>query len=98
MSANMAHRPESPSTTFLAGNYEFTRLQARQCALLHQSGYTIWQIKEHHHTHATLKEIVVAIQVSIMWEFSIEELTPHIFDPNIVCLEVWRVGEPTQNN
>ena len=98
MASNMASRPESPSTTFMAGNYEFTRLQARQCALLHQGGATLWQIKEQHHTQATLQEIVVAIQVGIMWTFSLADLTPHIFDPNLVCLEVWRVGEPTKTD
>ena len=98
MASNITSWPESPSRTFKAGKHVFSRLQARQCALLYQGGATLWQIKEQHHPQATLKEIVVAIQVGIMWTFSLADLTPHIFDPNLVCLEVWRVGEPTKTD
>ena len=82
----------------MAGNYEFTHLQARQCALLHQGSATLWQIKEQHHPQATLKEIVVAIQVGGMWAYSFADMIPDIFDPSLVCLEVWGVGEPTKKN
>ena len=78
----------------MAGKHEFSRLQARQCALLHQGGATLWQIKEQHHPEATLKEIVVVIQVGLMWAFSFADMAPDIFDPKLVCLEVWAVGEP----
>ena len=78
--------------------YEFTRLQARQCAILHQNGSTLWQIKEQHHRGATLEQIVVAIRVGIIWNFSIEQLPAPIFGPNLLCTEVWRIGEPSKNN
>ena len=58
----------------------------------------LWQIKEQHHRDAALEQIVVVIQVGIMWNFSIEQLPPHIFDPNLVCLQVWNAGQPTKNN
>ena len=96
--AIMTQQGKSSCATFRAGNYEFTRLQARQCAILHQNGSTLWQIKEQHHRNATLEQKVVAIQVRIMWNFSIEQLPAHIFDPNLVCTEVWRVVEPSKNN
>ena len=99
MASNMESPPESPSRTFRAGNYVFTRSQARQCASLHQGGATVWELKEQHHPQATLEEIVVAIQVGIMCiSFRVADLEPIIFDPNLVCLGMWRVGEPTQTD
>ena len=90
-------RPESPSRTFKAGKHVFTRFQARQCAILHGGGATLWQIKEQHHPEASLKEIVVAIQVGLMWSYSFANMVPDIFDPKLVYLEVWSIGEPTKN-
>ena len=94
----MVEQGKSFCATLKAGNYIFTHAEARQCALLHQHKSTIWQIKEQHHPNAILKEIIVAIQVGIMWETHLERLNPHIYDPNLVCLQVWDVGQPTQNN
>ena len=97
MAANITSWPESPYSTFMAGTYEMSRLQARQCAVLHQGGATLWQIKEEHHPQATLKEIVVAIQVGAMWAYSFADMVPDIFDPRLVCLEVWGSGnQPPQ--
>ena len=62
----MAERVESPSATFRAGNYIFRRSQALQLYQLHRNGSTIWQLKENYHPNATLKQIIVAIQVGIM--------------------------------
>ena len=96
MASNMESPPESPSRTFRAGNYVFTRSQARQCASLHQGGATVWELKEQHHPQATLEEIVVAIQVGIMAQsFKLSEMNPIIFDPNLVCLQAWAIGQPS---
>ena len=66
---------------------------------MNKAGASLWKIKEDHHPQATLEEIVVAIQVGIMiTSFRLDELRPIFFDPNIVCLEVWNVGEPTQSD
>ena len=94
----MAERAESPSATFRAGNYVFSRSQALQLYQLHRNGSTIWQLKENYHPNATLEQIIVAIQVGIMGDIRLEQLTRHIFYPNIVCLEIWRIGHPSQNN
>ena len=102
----MAERvvPDSPSKPFLAGTYVFTRLQAINCARLHRAGVTLWHLKQQFHPNATLKEIVVAIQVGLMidWDFfNIDELyaiDKNLFDPDLVCLEIWQVGEAHQNN
>ena len=98
MASTIESRPESGFQTFKVGKYVFSRLQARQCAILHNGGATLWQIKELHHPGASLKEIVCAIQVGLMWAFSFADMVPDIFDPKRVCLEVWSVGEPTRKN
>ena len=102
----MAERvvPDSPSKAFLAGTYVFTRLQAINLSRLHKAGTTLWHLKQHFHPSATLQQIVVAIQVGLMidWDFfNIDELyaiDPKLFDPNLVCLEIWQIGEPNQSN
>ena len=93
----MAHLPANPSNTFMAGDYQFTRLQANHCARLHRNGTRVWQIKEMYHRHATLEQIVIAIQVGIVGDsFWFEKLNPIIFDPNLVALGMWKIGQPTQ--
>ena len=102
----MAERvvPDSPSKPFLAGTYVFTRLQAINCARLHRAGVTLWHLKQQFHPNATLKEIVVAIQVGLMIDmdfFNLDELydiDPKIFNPSFVCLEIWKIGESNQSN
>merc|ERR1712082_50814 len=94
----MGKRVESPSATFRAGNYVFSCSQALQLYQLHRNGSTIWQLKENYHPNATLKQIIVAIHVGIMGDIPLEQLTRHIFDPNLVCLEIWRIGHTSQNN
>ena len=101
MAANVEIARDSPSKTFRAGNYVFTRSQARNCAELNKAGVTVWQLKEEFHPQATLEELVVAIQVGIMIQldtFNLADLNPIIFDPSIVCLEMWKIGEPTQSD
>ena len=64
----------------------------------------MWQLKEEFFPNATLKEIIVAIQVEIMIDydfFNLDELLaidPRVFDTSIVCLEMWAVGAPRQSN
>ena len=88
--------PEDPSLTFRAGNYVFTRAEARACSYLHQRRTTVWQLKEQRHPTAMLEQIVVAIQVGIMAQsFKLSEMNPIIFDPTRVCLGMWRIGEPS---
>ena len=83
----------------MAGNYQFTRFEAKQCARLYQSGIRVRQIKQMYHCLARLKQIVVAIQVGIMIRddsFWLEQLNPAIFDPRLVALGMWKLGEPNQ--
>ena len=92
---------DSLSKPFLAGTYVFTRLQAQNCAALNKAGVTVWQLKQEFHPNATLKEIVVAIQVGLMIHmdfFNLDDLDPKVFDPSLVCLGMWNVGEPNQSN
>ena len=96
MASTIMSRAESPSRTFKAGKHVFTRFQARQCAIMHGGGATLWEIKEQHHPQASLKEICVAIQVGQMWAYSFADMVPDIFDPKLICLAVWPVGEPTR--
>ena len=90
---------EDGSVTFSAGNYVFTRAEALECSRLNRRGTTVWQLKEQRHPQATLEQIVVAIQVGIMaLSFTLAEIAdinPSIFDPNIVCLGMWAIGEPS---
>ena len=64
----------------------------------------MWQLKEEFFPNATLKELIVAIQVGIIIDhdfFNLDdllELDPRVFDTSIVCLDKWAVGEPRQNN
>ena len=89
--------PDPPEKTFTVGNTVFTVGAARTCMALEKARVAIWQIKEQYHPNATLEEIVCAIQVAIMsLSQHIDGLSPLFFDPALVCLEVWNVGEPTQ--
>ena len=95
----MAHLPPNPSNTFMAGDYQFTRFEAKQCARLYRSGIRVRQIKQMYHQQASLKQIVVAIQVGIMIKYDsfwLEQLNPAIFDPRLVALGMWKLGEPNQ--
>ena len=92
MAANMEDAPEDPSLTYRAGNNVFTHGKALGYSYLHHRGATVWELKEQKHPQATLEQIVVAIRVAIMAQsFKLSEMNPHIFDPNIVCLEVWAI-------
>ena len=91
---------EDGAVTFNAGDYVFTRAEARQCYRLLNEGNTVWQIKEQRHPNATLQQIIVAIQVAIMGQsFTIQELrtvSPHVFNVEIVYLGMWNVGAPIE--
>ena len=90
---------EDGALTFHAGNYIFTRAEARQCYRLHREGSTVWQLVEQRHPNATLEQVIVAMQVAILGlSFRIDELQimcPHVFDPESVSLWAWNVGQPT---
>ena len=90
---------ESGAVTFHAGNYLFTRAEARHCYRLHRNGTPLWQLVEQRHPNATVEQMIVAMQVAIMGlSFTIEQLrsmSPQIFNPEIVAVEAWNVGQPT---
>ena len=91
---------EDGAVTFNAGNYIFTRAEARQCYRLLNEGRTIWEIKEERHPNATLQQIIVAIQVAIVGQsFTIKQLRtmcPYLFDVALVYLGMWNVGAPIE--
>ena len=97
----MAERvPDLPSATFLAGNYEFTRGQAVEMSRLHSRGVSVRQLQAQFHPNATLKQLIVALQVGIMCQgdLNLDELPPAIFDPAIVPLCAWNLGDPIEKN
>ena len=93
---------ESPATPFVAGKYVFKRNDAMNCARLHKAGVTVWELKQEFFPDATLKEIIVCIQVGIMIQgdcFTLEQLhavSPLVFDTTLVLLSMWTVGGPWQ--
>ena len=96
--------PDSPSKPFLTGSYVFTRAQAICLARLNNAGVTVWQLKEDHFPNATIKELIIAIQVGILIDYDfynlddLLDLDPRVFDTSTVCLDKWLVGEPRQSN
>ena len=90
-----------PSATFMAGSYQFTRVQATQLARLHHDGVPVRRLQEEFHPGATLKQVIVGIQVGIVLQSSVlnfVDLHPDMFDPQYVLLEMWRLGEFRLNN
>ena len=93
---------ESPATPFVAGTYVFKRNDAMNCARLHKAGVTVWELKQEFFPDATVREIIVAIQVGIMIQgdcFTLEQLlavAPKVFDTTLVLLSMWAVGGPWQ--
>ena len=104
MSSQDQVQPESLSTPFLAGTYVFTRNDAINCARLHKAGVTVWQLKQEFFPGATVREVIVAIQVGIMIEdasFTLEQLlavAPKVFDTTLVLLAMWTMGGAMGNN
>ena len=95
-----ARVPDLPSATFLAGTYEFTRGQAVEMSRLHYRGVSVRQLQAQFHPDATLEQLIVALQVGIVCQGSmnLDELNPAIFDPTIVALCAWNLGDPIDNN
>ena len=102
MASSVAYARDPPTKTFAAGPYVFTRAQAQQLARLHQlDKVSVWRLREEFHSLATLKQVIVAIQVGIVIKDGIlrlEDLDPDIFKPKYVCLGMWKVGKPTERN
>ena len=102
MASSVERARDPPSKTFRAGYYVFSRAQAQQLARLHQDDrVSVWRLREELHSLATLKQVVVGIQVGIMIQddfLRLDDLHPAIFDPKHVLLGMWNVGKPTQRN
>ena len=93
-----AESPYDPhSMTFRAGTYRFTRDDAVLLAHLHQHGASVRELQGQYHPNASLREMVVAIQVGIMSKgtLNLAELHPAIFEPRYVALEAWNIGVRT---
>ena len=87
---------DPPSATFLAGSYVFTRGEAVHLARLHQfDGATVRELQWQYHPNATLRQMVVAIQVGIMCKgtLNLAQLNPAIFEPRFVQLGMWKIGK-----
>ena len=87
---------DPPSATFMAGSYQFTRAQAQQLARLHKDGVPVRRLQEEFHSVATLKQVVVGIQVGIVLQspvLNFDDLHPDMFDPQYVQLGMWKLGE-----
>ena len=98
MASNDEAPPDPTGRTFRLGNSVFSCGEARRCYLLLKEKVTVWQIKEMYYPNASLKEIVAAIQIGIMLpDIRLDDLGPPFFDVDGVCLEMWNIGYPTQN-
>ena len=88
---------DPPSMTFRAGTYVFTRGEAVRLARLHQYGASVRELQGQYHPNASLREMVVAIQVGIMSKgtLNLAELNPAIFEPRFVALDMWKIGVRT---
>ena len=87
-----------PSATFMAGSYQFTRAQATQLARLHHDGVPVRRLLEEFYPDATVKQVIMAIQVGIVLQgqssvLNFRDLHPDMFNPQYVLLEMWRLGE-----
>ena len=85
-----------PSATFMAGSYQFTRAQATQLARLHHDGVPVRRLLEEFYPGATVKQVIVGIQVGIVLQSSVlnfRDLHPDMFNPQYVLLGMWRLGE-----
>ena len=101
MASSVERARDPPSKTFRAGCYVFSRAQAQQLARLHDDGVSVERLREEFHSLATLKQVVVGIQVGIMIKddfLRLDDLHPAIFEPKHVLLGMWNVGKPTQRN
>ena len=102
MASSVEYARDPPSKTFGAGSYVFTRAQAQQLARLHQlDKVSVWRLREEFHSLASLKQVIVAIQVGIMLQddgLNLDDLHPAIFKPKFVYLWMWNVGKPTERN
>ena len=87
-----------PSATFMAGSYQFTRGQATQLARLHHDGVPVRRLQEEFYPDATIKQVIVAIQVGIVLQgldssLNFRDLHPDMFNPRYALLGWWRLGE-----
>lgn len=62
----MAHLPPTPRDYFNMGRVMFTRTESDHCKRLYLNGYTVYQIKQMYYEDCTIRELIVAIHVSIM--------------------------------
>ena len=86
------------SATFMAGSYQFTRAQATQLARLHHDGVPVRRLQEEFYPDATIKQVIVAIQVGIVLQgpdssLNFRDLHPDMFKPRYALLGWWRLGE-----
>ena len=95
MASSVQRARDPPSKTFMAGSYVFSRAQAEQLARLHKDGVPVRRLREEFHSLATLKQVVVGIQVGIMMQsevLNLDDLHPDMFDPDYVQLGMWKLG------
>ena len=93
-----AESPYDPhSMTFRAGTYVFTRGDAVHLAHLYRHGATVRELQGRYHPNASLREMIVAIQVGIRsWRTpNLAEINPAVFEPRHVALEMWKIGVRT---
>ena len=86
---------DPPAAIFSAGSYVFTRAQAVHLARWYQEGATVRELQWQFHPNATLRQMVIGIQVGIMSKdtLSLAQLNPAIFEPRFVELGKWNIGE-----
>ena len=88
---------DPPSMTFRAGTYVFTRGDAVHLAHLYRHGATVRELQGRYHPNASLREMIVAIQVGIRsWRTpNLAEINPAVFEPRRVELVMWKIGVRT---
>ena len=79
--------------SFRAGNYTFTTTEAERCQSLYRAGSTFWEIRAKYFKQASLAQVCVGITMGRIGR-PYEMIPSEAFDPDLVPLEGWYIGEP----
>ena len=81
------------ASSFRARNYTFTTAEAERCQTLYRAGSTVSEIRAKYFKQASLAQVCVAITMGFI-DRPYEMIPSEAFDPDLVPLEEWYIGEP----